>query len=92
VGKGKVFSEIRFSSGETLGEAIIRLREEAASNGMRLLVLGWDGEGNKFAAGHVPATNDKLTELLFEFISWVGRGEAREEQASKPAPSDSRFS
>jgi hypothetical protein len=75
-----------------MGEAVIRLREEAAGNGMRLLVLGWDGEGNKLVAGHVPQTNDKLVELLFEFISWVSRGEAQEEKAPKPERTNKRYS
>jgi hypothetical protein len=88
----KVFSEVQLASGKTLGEEVIRLREEAVQKGIFLLALGFDNEGNKFIGGHVRLTNEKVIELLFDFIAWLSTPNAQEEKAPKPTPADSKFS
>jgi hypothetical protein len=88
----KQFSDVRLASGETLLEAIVRLREEAMQQGVFVLALGFDTEKNFFAGGYVPLTDDKLIELLFDFIGWVGRKEASEEKSTPPAVADKRYS
>ena len=88
----KVFSEVPLASGKTLGEEVIRLREEAVQQGIFLIALGFDRSGNKFIGGHVPLTNEKVIELLFDFISWLSTPNAQEEKAPRPAQTDSKFS
>jgi hypothetical protein len=88
----KVFADVPLASGKTLGEEVVRLREEAVQQGIFLIALGFDREGNKFIGGHVPLTNEKVIELLFDFIGWLSTVNAQEEKAPLPETSDKRFS
>jgi hypothetical protein len=82
----KKFAEVQLSSGKTLLEEIVRLRELALAQGVHVIALGFDREHNYFVGGYVPVRAEEVIKMLFDFIAWLSSGNVTEENITRPSP------
>jgi hypothetical protein len=75
----KLFSEILLPSGETLNDAMVKLRVAAEQKGLRMVFLVVDNDHRLCISGHTG--NDAETiDLLATFAKWIAYGEAKVEK------------
>jgi hypothetical protein len=75
----KLFSEILLPSGETLNDAMVKLRVAAEQKGLRMVFLVVDNDHRLCISGHT-GNDAETVDLLATFAKWIAGGGATAER------------